>query len=150
MAGKRKPIAFEINENGCFICTSHTSYRGGKCHQYPRIKRNRRKVNLSRYIYETTYGPIPEGLIVRHKCDNTLCINPAHFELGTPVDNVRDMYERNRQADLKGSKNGNSKLTDEDVELIRSNGERAVELAERFGVHPATIWRIRQAVIWRQ
>jgi hypothetical protein len=149
VASKRKPFAFEINNYGCFNCVSHKNLRGRKDLPYPQIKLNGRKTSLCRYIYEAVHGPIPEGLIVRHKCDNPLCINPVHLELGTPADNVRDMVERNRQASSKGSKNGNSKLTEEDVKLIRSNGERAVDLAERFGVHPATIWRVRQGVTWR-
>ena len=147
MASRCKPIDFEINQNGCFNCTSHKNLRGRKDMPYPQIKRNGKRINLSRYIYAAIHGPIPDGLVVRHKCDNPLCINPAHLELGTTLDNIRDKMQRNRQA--KGSGNGNSKLNEETVEFIRASNERAVELAERFGVHPATIWRIRQGVIWR-
>jgi hypothetical protein len=111
VAPKRKPIAFEINENGCFICTSHKLFRGNQQFPYPRIKIKGKRINLSRFIYEASYGPIPEGLMIRHKCDNPLCINPVHLEPGTPADNTRDMFERNRQADRKGINNGNSKLT---------------------------------------
>jgi hypothetical protein len=48
--------------------------------------------------YEIWKGPIPEGLIVRHKCDIARCINPAHLELGTKKDNRQDFMKRNPRA----------------------------------------------------
>ena len=36
-------------------------------------------------------GDIPRhGLVVRHKCDNRLCINPDHLEVGTQSANLVD------------------------------------------------------------
>lgn len=92
---------------------------------------------------------IPQGLFVRHKCDNPLCCNPAHLEVGTPADNVRDMVERGRNR--KGSGCQQAKLSEEDVVDIRrllSAGHGAVELGKQFGVTHSTISLIASGRIW--
>lgn len=94
---------------------------------------------VHRMVYEFVNGPIPSGLLVRHKCDNPPCGNPDHLLLGTHADNSRDASERKRLP--TGVRNGNGKLTDEQVNCIRANPDRKnqAELALRFGVAPSTI-----------
>lgn len=70
-----------------------------------------------RYAYEYTFGSIPEGKQINHRCDNPPCCNPRHLYVGTQQDNVRDREERNRTS--KGSSHTTSKLTDEQVSEIR-------------------------------
>ena len=43
-----------------------------------------------RIAWSLTYGLIPEGLLVLHKCNNPACCNPYHLYLGTHKSNTED------------------------------------------------------------
>lgn len=42
-----------------------------------------------RLSYEMHKGPIPKGLVIDHKCRNTMCVNPEHLRAVTQGENVR-------------------------------------------------------------
>jgi hypothetical protein len=48
----------------------------------------------SRWIWSMAMGPIPDGMVVRHKCDNPPCFRLSHLELGTVADNNADAVKR--------------------------------------------------------
>lgn len=79
---KKIPIKFEIMENGCYVCTSHKASKRG----YPRIH----KKLIFRHIYEEMFGVLNKGDLIRHLCDNKMCINPEHLRKGTQQENVND------------------------------------------------------------
>lgn len=65
-------------------------------HGYGRISFMVEKVKAHRVAFEMFNGPIPDGLVIRHKCDNANCVNPRHLEAGTQGDNMKDASKRGR------------------------------------------------------
>lgn len=49
-------------------------------------------VGAHRVAYVIANGPLEANRLVRHKCNNPPCVNPAHLELGTQFDNMADRY----------------------------------------------------------
>jgi len=49
-----------------------------------------------RVAWVLTIGPIPEGQVACHRCDNPPCCNPGHLFLGTQAANVADRDEKGR------------------------------------------------------
>lgn len=49
-----------------------------------------------RIAYQLAKGPIPHGMTVDHLCRITACVNPAHLELVSLVENVRRSRSANK------------------------------------------------------
>lgn len=115
---------------------------------------NRKNVVAHRAAYESKVGPIPEGLIVMHTCDNPPCCNPTHLRLGTIGDNNRDRSAkgRGRENRQNGAANPRAKLTDEQVVEIRrlyAAGELSQQkIADMFGVRQPQVSRIIRGGSW--
>jgi DNA-binding transcriptional regulator YiaG len=51
-----------------------------------------------RVSYAFTFGPIPDGLLVLHRCDNTICVRPDHLFTGTHATNAADCVSKGRHS----------------------------------------------------
>lgn len=121
---------------------------------YGSFKLNGKAMTTSRVAYLISHNVIWDDQMVLHKCDNRPCCNPAHLYLGDVKQNSRDMMERGMhfRPPVVGEKNGNAKLTKEDVLKIRrmiEDGERNQEIAARFGVTHQMISKIRNGHFWK-
>lgn len=70
-----------------------------------------------RIAYFLHYGEDPGALLVCHKCDNPICVNPRHLFLGDVAVNMKDRNQKQRQA--RGSRSGAAILTEDLVIEIR-------------------------------
>lgn len=42
-----------------------------------------------RWLWVQLFGPIPDGKVINHKCQNRGCVNPHHLEVASQAENVR-------------------------------------------------------------
>ena len=136
LAARTIPHDPNTEPDGCDLWIGGTTSKG-----YGSIHYNNRARGAHTVAWELANGrPVPDGHVVRHRCDNPRCVRPDHLLIGTQLDNMHDMAERGRRvvSRLIGESNGRAKLTDDEVRLIRemySTGKysRAV-LGVMFGV----------------
>ena len=132
-----------ITEVGCWIWTGAvTSVGYGLCQSVKRKK----TASAHRVAYEAFIGEIPNGMIVAHACDNRLCVNPNHLWLATHKENSQDMVNKKRSA--RGEKCGKSKLTNEQIKVIRESNLSTYKLGAMFNVTRQNIGFIKKHLTW--
>lgn len=92
-------------------------------------------VAAHKVAHELVEGDIPEDKQLNHRCDNVLCVLPAHLYEGTQADNIRDKFRRERASIAT--------LTHDDVREIRERYDEGDvsqrDLAGEYGVEQTTI-----------
>lgn len=136
----------EIKED-CWIWKGAKNPKG-----YGKI-RDGKKIKLAhRASYEAFIGKIEDGFCICHKCDITDCVNPNHLWKGTHEDNAKDRKKKGRSSDIKGENHGGSKLKEFEIlnvlKLLK-DGITQRKIAEMYGVHQATIFRISKNKNWK-
>jgi len=102
---------------------------------------------VHRYTWEQHNGLIPQGMVIRHKCDNPSCYKIEHLELGTRKQNTQDMLDRKRAS--VGSAHPISKLTEQDVLDIRASKLSCEKLARMYNCNSSNIHHIKTKKTWR-
>lgn len=126
--------------NGCYEWQGAVTPIG-----YGSVRRWGHTMPAHRVAWTLTYGPIPPGIKVLHKCDNRRCCRPDHLFLGSQIDNIHDMIAKGR-AVYPAPRNGKTKLTDAQAihirSLYKSKQITQDQLALDFGVSQSVISRI--------
>jgi len=135
--------------SGCWLWTGNCNHKG-----YGQVGLGAHSmVATHRVAFEHEHGPIPKGMQVLHKCDTPCCCNPDHLWLGTHQDNIDDKMRKGRHVagrstKSRGSRNGNSKLTEEQVRHIRRRETEVAGYVALYGVSKTTIWDIQKGKTW--
>jgi len=103
--------------DACWPWMGSVSHNG-----YGRFWLNGRNVPAQRFAWECVNGPMPDGMLGLHTCDNPPCCNPKHVFPGTNLDNMTDRDAKGRQAsgDRSGMRTHPEKRTRGDIHWTRS------------------------------
>lgn len=134
--------------SGCWIWLGTVAYPR---ESYPRpcLRVGANNKFASRISFELSVGKIPDGKWILHKCDNSMCVNPAHLYAGTREENVRDAVSRRRLR--SGERHPKARLLESDIRLIsrlRKRGWKIKTLMEWFEVSRSSIWKIYKGKTW--
>lgn len=134
-------------KDGCWEWIGSKDKRG-----YGSFGLNGKTTSAHRVSWLIHFGEIPNRMFVCHHCDNPSCVNPSHLFLGTQKDNIQDMIKKKRYhkqtcwKNAIGEKHPSSKLTNEQVRIIRNlytqGNLSTYSLGTLYKVDAMTIWYI--------
>jgi len=84
-----------VTDAGCWEWTGYVNPHVG----YGMYRTETHNLYVHRMAYEELVGPIPEGLVLHHTCENRICFNPAHLEPITRSDHIKKHPEVSRWTD---------------------------------------------------
>jgi hypothetical protein len=127
----------------------------GGCHSngYGSTIFRKKQMHAHRLSWEINCGPIPDGMMVCHRCDNPPCVRPDHLFLGDAGDNSRDRTSKGRQYIRRGEDVPSAKLVGAQIKEIRlqfATGAFSQQaLADAFGVSRRNIRLIVRQETWK-
>jgi HNH endonuclease len=131
------------NPEDCWVWWGTKSNRG-----YGELKVSGKVIRAHRFSWELHVGPIPEGLLIRHTCDNPSCVNPSHLLLGTDAMNAADRKLRGRG--IEGEAHPMVVLSDREVreirDLVKHRALTQVKIAEIYGICQGSVNGIARGV----
>lgn len=101
-----------------------------------RISASGRKlfIRAHRISWTIHNGEIPSGLVICHKCDRRICVNPVHMFLGTQSDNLNDARKKER---LKQKEVPDFVI--KRIPLLLELGFTQAQIADFFGIPASTL-----------
>lgn len=94
---KLKTFMKKVDQTGpCWEWTGYKNHLGYGRTYMTLPDKSHKLMTVHRLAYVHFNGPIPEGFVVMHSCDNRCCVNPSHLKVGTQYDNIHDMIDKGR------------------------------------------------------
>lgn len=119
---------------------------------YGRLTLDGRRVGAHHAMCRIVHGDPPSSKHeAAHSCGkgHEGCVNPHHIRWATRSENLADRVLH--CGGNRGSRHGNSKLTDDIVRLIRKSlslGYSQASIAARFHVQQTTVSKIKRGALW--
>ena len=123
------------DKNGCWIWKGKPNSYG-----YGRIFSHKKVELAHRYSYELNVGPIPEGKLICHHCDNPICTRSDHLFLGTYKDNKDDCVNKQRHK---------KKLSIKIVQSIMIDNRSHAEIAKEYNITKSAVSSIKTGRSWK-
>lgn len=120
--------------------TNCWNWQGAKRNNYGMFRYNGKIESAHRASYMLHCEAIPAEHVIRHMCDNTFCVNPAHLTIGTNRENFDDRTLRGRF---------NCKLNPDQVKEIYKSTTNYDDLANHYNVKIDAIRRIKACKSWK-
>lgn len=138
-AGYERLMQLTRAEGDCVVFTGTERFKGERWDWYAKlvVVPGEEKWFGHRLSYEFNHGPIPDGQVVRHDCDNPPCVNIAHLRLGTQAQNMADARRRGRWVPTRGDRNNRSTMTPDgvrEIRALRDAGWNYRQIAEHVGI----------------
>jgi hypothetical protein len=115
---------------------------------YGQMKIAGRHIRVTRLVCAAEHGPAPPGTDAAHSCHTPGCVARRHLRWATRKENMADAIERGTT--IKGTRNHNAKLTDDDVRDIRylATWMTQTEVGRIYGIGQDQVSRIVNRVCW--
>ena len=106
------------------------------------------KYGIGAHVWAYLYfvGELPDGHLIRHKCDVASCVNPDHLETGTMKDNTTDAFNRGRRTE--GYRPSLNYAKAEEIRNKFYGGTPSKDLQHEYGISRAVMRSIIERTAW--
>lgn len=127
-----------VDAAGCWIWNGAMRNTG-----YGVMRVGLKVVDVHRAAYTAFLGPIPDKLLVMHRCDVRACCNPEHLQLGTYSENTLDAIHKGRVRPFK-TKRTEPLTPVEKEQLMREwqGGVSQIVLCRKFKIPASSLKRV--------